>query len=940
MKYFFCTFVCLSLLSRFVCAQQTLLLSEADLTKANVTFGQVVTGCTAAGQPALVRQTLYKDVIGVHAPATIRFDLHKQAFRFRAKVAIADAAPAQPGEFTVSVPLADGTKLRYRMGADDTKTFVGVEGTGGTIEPGSAEFVLTGDGEELYHSRVVRAGDIPVDVDVPLKGIRYLTLRVTSAGDGVSGDNALWIEPQIEYDGTAPETTVAGTDAERGPVLSEKAQADLSAKIAALPVQEDGLYAVPTVYDWLLSPVQSQAKVCATPDRKGIVISNGMVARVFRVVPNLATTDIVNRMTGESMIRAVSSEGSLTIDGKKFHIGGLGGQPERGYLLSEWLDGMYTLPNSFIVEDFVIEPLTEHIRWARKRWALNKQAATGKVISFTLRGPGELHNIVLKVSYAIYDHIPTICKHFELVNQLPIAVNVDAFEVERLAFAEPESPGGGDPSRFRLPNIHVESDYACGGEFFEQQTDITERWIEDPQYTSQRNYLLQTPCVLQVAPPIGPDKTVNPGGTFRSFRVYEMPFDSDDRERKGLFRRRFYRTVAPWTTENPIFMHLTSSNPDVIRQAVNQCDSTGYEMVIISFGSGLNAEDISDANIAKWKSLVDYAASKNIEMGCYSLLASRWISDSVDVINPETGKRGGMRFGSSPCLSSKWGEDYFRNIRTFIEKTGMRCFEHDGSYPGDVCASTTHAHHKGLNDSQWNQFYTLTDLYHWMCESGIYINVPDFYFLNGSTKTGIGYRETNWSLPRDRQIIHARQLNYDCTWDRMASSCWSFVPLVQYHGGGAEATLEPLSQHLYEYRTHMVQNYGAGVQACYRGPRLYDTPETKAVVVEVIDWYKKYRNILNSDIIHLRRPDARDWDGLMHVSPEGKERGLALFFNPTDREIVRTIRLPLYYTGLTKSASIREAEGKSGRYRLNRDYSVDLKVTIPARGYTWYVVEK
>ena len=363
-------------------------------------------------------------------------------------------------------------------------------------------------------------------------------------------------------------------------------------------------------------------------------------------------------------------------------------------------------------------------------------------------------------------------------------------------------------------------------------------------------------------------------------------------------------------------------------------------MIILSFGSGLNAEDISEENIARFKSLVDYARGKGIDMGCYSLLASRWISDEVDVINPKTGKRGGMTFGSSPCLSSDWGHEYFRKIRTFFEKTGMKCFEHDGSYPGDVCASTSHTYHKGLNDSQWNQFHTVTDLYHWMCENGIYLNVPDFYFLNGSTKVGIGYREANWLLPRDRQLIHTRQLNYDCTFERPASALWSFVPLVEYQGGGAAATLEPLKDHLYEYRTLMFQNYGAGVQACYRGPCLYDSPETRQTVTEIIGWYKKYRNILNSDIIHLRRPDARDWDGIMHVSVSEKERALAMFYNPTDCEMTRTIKLPLYYTGLTETARIREQEGEPSEFRLDRDYSVELTVRIPAKGYTWYVVEE
>jgi hypothetical protein len=418
-----------------------------------------------------------------------------------------------------------------------------------------------------------------------------------------------------------------------------------------------------------------------------------------------------------------------------------------------------------------------------------------------------------------------------------------------------------------------------------------------------------------------------------------MPFDSYDRERKGLFTRRFQLAIAPWTSENPIFLHLTSTDPAVVRRAVDQCAECGYEMIILSFGSGLNAEDISEANMAKYREFVDYARSKGIEMGCYSLLASRWISDEVDVINPKTGKRGGMTFGSSPCLCSDWGYDYFHKIKTFFEQTGMMCFEHDGSYPGDPCASTKHTYHRGLADSQWNQFYKVAELYKWMCEQGIYMNVPDYYFLNGTSKVGIGYREVNWSLPRDRQLIHTRQLNYDCTWERLPSSLWSFVPLVQYHGGGAAATLEPLSEHLYEYKTLMFQNYGAGVQACYRGPRLYDTEETKAAVVEIISWYKRYRDILNSDIIHLRKPDARDWDGIMHVNPTLKQKALAMFYNPTDKEMVRHVTLPLYYTGLQGKARIREQEGRSKAYRLDADHSVRLTVTIPAGGYTWYVVE-
>jgi len=122
-------------------------------------------------------------------------------------------------------------------------------------------------------------------------------------------------------------------------------------------------------------------------------------------------------------------------------------------------------------------------------------------------------------------------------------------------------------------------------------------------------------------------------------------------------------------------------------------------------------------------------------------------------------------------------------------------------------------------------------------------------------------------------------------------------------------------------------------------------------VIKVINWYKKYRYILNADIIHLRRADGRDWDGWMHVSAnkpsnaEGKdqgqklEKGLVMLFNPTDKPMTRQIKLPLYYTGLTKTARIREKEGLAKVYTLNRDYEVTLPVTLAPNAYSWWVIE-
>jgi len=232
-----------------------------------------------------------------------------------------------------------------------------------------------------------------------------------------------------------------------------------------------------------------------------------------------------------------------------------------------------------------------------------------------------------------------------------------------------------------------------------------------------------------------------------------------------------------------------------------------------------------------------------------------------------------------------------------------------------------------------------TDFYKWSNEKGVSLNIPDWYYLNGSTKNGIGYREVNWSLPRDRQLVLGRQNMFDGTYDRMPSMSWTFVPLTQYYGGGAEATIEPLNEHLDAYAAHMRQNYGYGVQASYRGPRLYDTEETKQEVIKVVNWYKKYRDILNSSIIHIKRADGRNIDGFMHINPELKEKGFAMFFNPTDKVIRKKMDLPLYYTGLETTALIRKKEEDSKIYTLKRDYSIEMEIEVPAKGYTWFVIE-
>ena len=547
-----------------------------------------------------------------------------------------------------------------------------------------------------------------------------------------------------------------------------------------------------------------------------------------------------------------------------------------------------------------------------------------------------LKDIQVNINYEMYDGIPLISKWIEVINGSNLSIVVNSFKSEILALVEAESAVD-DKVNWRLPNITVESDYRFGGMSPDNLYSSSIAWNTDPEYKTQVNYLLKTPVLLEAYPKLGPMKTLKTSESIKSFRVWELFHDSWDRERKGLAEKRMYRSQSPWVTENPIMMHVRNADNASVKKAIDQCAEVGFEMVIMTFGSGFQIENETAENISRMKELADYAHDKGIALGGYSLLASRSINQENDVVMPPGLK---PRFGNSPCLESEWGINYFQKLYAFYEKTGQDILEHDGSYPGDVCASEDHPGHQGLEDSQWNQYETIQRFYEWCRSKGIFLNVPDHYFMAGSNKTGMGYRETNWSLPREQQELIERQNIYDGTWQKTPSMGWMFVPLVEYHGGGKAATIEPLKDHLPHYEQRLANLFGAGVQACYRGPQLYDSPQTKEIVKKWVDFYSSHREVLDGDIVHIRRPDGRDFDGLMHVNPFGEEKGLIMLYNPLNVPIEKTISINLYYTGLTERAILTDSDGKTMKAKLNRDFTIDLPVSIPARSQQWFVVKR
>ena len=399
--------------------------------------------------------------------------------------------------------------------------------------------------------------------------------------------------------------------------------------------------------DWLVHPAQYIASAHLgnrlVPEKYkalgaeggSVVLENGLVRREIVLFPNATCISLQNMVTGEELIRAVKPEASLTLDGKELAVGGLLGQPDLAFFQPKWLQTMTADPAALEFRGVTFGetkapfPYKPSGHFTRREWPPKGKSA---VLEFTG------NDLKVQVHYEIYDGIPLIGKWLTITNTGAGGHTVDAYRSEILGLIEGESAVGVQ-AKWRLPNVTVFTDYAFGGDN-EADAQPAIQWLADPHYETIVNYERVQPVDFVSSPRIGPGIELAPGQSLTTHRTYVPAQDSTlDRERMGLAMRRAYRKLAPWALENPLMLHLTSVNPEVVHRAMDQAAECGFELVIFSFGSGLEMEDVSPVNLATFKAYADYAHAKGLMVGGYSLLASRHIDDATDVINPKTGKR-------------------------------------------------------------------------------------------------------------------------------------------------------------------------------------------------------------------------------------------------------------------------------------------------------------
>lgn len=606
---------------------------------------------------------------------------------------------------------------------------------------------------------------------------------------------------------------------------------------------------------WVLSGEAYKAVIKTDKDK--ITLSNGLVSRTVEK-NECRTVSFKNSQKGCEMLSAPRPDFCISVNGKKY------------------------FSDSFAFAECRETACMERVPFRRSdtMTAAGQYPPSGKAVVVTYRSKKGCPSVTVCVRYEIYDGIPVIMKLITLKNDGNEDITVDNISTDILEIKD------------NRDMLFADSDYNSTTDFI---------GLDFTKYA--KNYARYHFDVLEFAPLYRMNVKLSPAKTLDSITAFELLFGTDFYEHRLIEVKEMYRKIAPWCTDNALFFHLISNSSRAIRKAADQCAEVGLEMIIQSFGSGVKMESGNEHYLNRIRKAYDYGHSKGLRMGAYTLA---YVKNYRPVRGHEALNHDGSHI--CRCLACEWAEKYMQNVVRFIDKTGADAVEIDGPYGMMLCSGGKTHLHEDFTDSQYKQWkVSVCDWYRELKSRGIYINAPDWHFLNGTNRSGVGYEEIAFSEKRDEQLITSRIYYYKGTFSKNPSQGWGFLPLNVYHGGGKDAQFFPTDKNAFEFDWALAQLTAAGVWPTIRGKKVYDCETGKQIMKKWVGIFKKYRHILNGITVHFLPPridtanPARTTciDAIMNQLPYGTDRGFLMFFNQTDAERTEEITVPLFYTGLT-----------------------------------------
>lgn len=648
--------------------------------------------------------------------------------------------------------------------------------------------------------------------------------------------------------------------------------------------------------DWVLSSTGGPAKITIT--QAEIILENGLVRRAIQT-QGCKTASFCNLQTNTELLDAPRPDWWVQVDATRY---GADGFRYMGAQAAPCLERVPFLRTPTMTAPYPYPP-----------------AGKAVLLHYQAEGPA----LAVTVRYEIYDGMPVIMKQLVVANTGQAPVNIANIGTDVLQITQ------------NRDTLFVDSDYNSTTDFLGLDLAVY-----------AKNYARYCYDFLEVAPQYRMHVRLQPGDTHPSITAFELLFMTAYYEQRLIEVKTFYRRTAPWCTDTVLFFHLIADSSAAIRKAVDACAEIGLEMIIQSFGSGVKMESENEAYLQRIRQAYAYGHAKNIRMGAYTLA---YVKNYRPVRGDEALNHDGSHI--CRCLACEWANGYMQRVLNFIDKTGADAVEIDGPYGMLLCAGGKTHLHNDFTDSQYKQWRAaVVQWYAALKSRGVYINAPDWHFLNGSNRTGVGYEEIAFSEPREEQLLSSRIYYYKGTFSKNPSQGWGFVPLDEYHGGGKAATFFPTEQNSHAFDWALAQVTASGVWPTLRGKRVYDSEAGKKILQKWVGIYKKYRKVLNGITVHFMPPridpqnPARTTgiDAIMNQLPEGDTRGFVMFFNQSDTPRTEEVLVPVYYTGLSglvqPPAPFAQTKNSDVSYRLYGDEIAPLE--IRARDKSQYTFMK
>jgi alpha-galactosidase len=161
-----------------IISAETVWLDDLNLAATTQGWGEPQKNKSVEGTPLALGGQKFERGFGTHAESRLRVNLDGGAQSFSARVGVDDDVNGNPAS--------------------------------------SVEFIVVGDGKELWKSGVMKAGTAAKTCDVNLVGVKALVLEVSDAGDGMDFDHADWAEAKFET--VAGKLTTVSSDSKLEPV--------------------------------------------------------------------------------------------------------------------------------------------------------------------------------------------------------------------------------------------------------------------------------------------------------------------------------------------------------------------------------------------------------------------------------------------------------------------------------------------------------------------------------------------------------------------------------------------------------------------------------------------------------------------------------------------------------------------------------------------------